>query len=207
MKFEKINEKKLKITYSVKELEGKNIDPKKLTSNSEEAHDLILDMMESIEDKFDFDISSNRLMIEAASTPDNEFVLTITKLEDEERNIPENIVTKKLLKLKQQKEDLEKFEEKNVIVKFDSLESTICFAKAVIERFDVKSELYMIKNDYYLNIIPYKTKSFDRSSLLRISSDFGNYISNAPVFEGFLKEHAKRILQRQAIQTLIKEFS
>ena len=207
MKFEKINEKKLKITYSVKELEGKNIDPKKLTSNSEEAHDLILDMMESIEDKFDFDISANRLMIEASSTPENEFVLTVTNLEDEDRNIPETIVTKKLLKLKQQKEDLEKCEEKNVIVKFDSLESIVSFAKAVIGRYYVKSELYMIKNDYYLNIIPYKSKPFDRSSLLRISSDFGNYISNAPVFEGFLKEHAKKIISRQAIQTLIKELS
>lgn len=206
MKFEKINEKKLRITYSVRELEGRNIDPKALVSNSEEAENLILDMVESIEDRFGVDISSNKLMIEASSTPENEFVVTITDLEEEDKNYAENIVNKKLLKLKQQKEALEKCPEKNVIVRFESLEDAVSFAYAVSGLISEKSELYKLKNEYYLNIMPSGKQFLDKTSLLRISSDFGSYVSNAGVYEGYLREHAKKILAKNAIKKLSEEF-
>jgi adapter protein MecA 1/2 len=206
MKFEKINEKKLRITYTMKELEGRNIDPRKLISNSEEAQDLILDMVDSLQDRFDFDMSTNRLMIEASSTPENDFVVTVTNLEEEDRAFTENTVNKKLLKLKQQKETLEKSDDKIAIIKFDSLENTIAFASAVYERFSVISALYKIKSDYYLTLKPRENGFMDKSAIMKISSDFGNYVPSAMIFEGYLKEHARLILARQALRKLAKEF-
>ena len=66
--------------------------------------------------------------------------------------------------------------------------------------------MYKIKSEYYLNILPYKNQYLDRTMLLRLSSDFGIYVSNASVFEGFLKEHAVLVLGRQAIRRLALEF-
>lgn len=205
MKFERINDKKSKITYTIKELEVRNIDPKKLITNSEEAQDLILDMVESLEDRFDYDISSARLMIEASSTPENDFVVTITNIDDEEK-ASGSMVSKKLLKLKQQKTELEKNTENNIIVKFETLDDLIDFARSIYGRINVKSEMYKIKSEYYLNIMPYKNHYLDRTMLLRLSSDFGIYVSNASVFEGYLKEHATLVLGRQAIKRLAFEF-
>jgi|GEM_PF-7067259 len=206
MKFEKISDKKLRITCTEKELKIKNIDPGKLTSDPDEAQDLILDIIESLEDKFDFDISGARFMIEATSTPNDTFVVVLTNMEDDEKNHGETQQGKKFLKLKQKMEGLLKCEEKNVIIRFDSLENTIAFADATLDRFQFKSELYKVNGEYYLNIKPSGKQLLDKTSILRISSDFGHYMENACVCEGYLKEHASLIIPHKAVQKLVSEF-
>ena len=54
MKFEKLNENKIRITLSIRDLEEKDIDFHDFMSNSLESQDLFLDMLEEAEEKVGF---------------------------------------------------------------------------------------------------------------------------------------------------------
>ena len=80
MKFEKLNENKIRITLSIRDLEEKDIDFHDFMSNSLESQDLFLDMLEEAEEKVGFKTRDCKVKIEALAMTENDFVLTITKI-------------------------------------------------------------------------------------------------------------------------------
>ena len=80
MKFEKVNENKLRITLSMHDLEEKDIDFHDFMSNSIETQELFLDMLEEAEEKIGFQTRNCKIRIEALAMTEDDFVLTITKM-------------------------------------------------------------------------------------------------------------------------------
>ena len=79
MKFEKLNENKIRITLNNQDLIEKNINFNSFMSNSTEAQNLFLDMLEEAEEKIGFITKDHKIKIEALAMADGDFVVNITK--------------------------------------------------------------------------------------------------------------------------------
>ena len=80
MKIEKINENKIKITLTVKDLEDRQLDFTSLKYNSPTTQKLFWEIMKEAEEECGFSASNSQLFIEAAAIKGGNFTLTITKL-------------------------------------------------------------------------------------------------------------------------------
>mgnify|MGYP000664264862 FL=1 len=97
MKFEKLNENKIRITLTNQDLIEKHIDFNSFMSNSIETQDLFLDVLEEAEQKVGFVTKDHKIKIEALAMADGDFVLTITRFgKREEKEIQSTNKNKKI---------------------------------------------------------------------------------------------------------------
>ena len=68
MKFEKVNEDKMKITLSKSDLEENNIDFHSFMSNSDETQSLFLSVLDKAEREYGFSTENYRLKVETIVT-------------------------------------------------------------------------------------------------------------------------------------------
>ena len=80
MKFEKLNENKIRITLSTQDLIEKDIDFRSFMSNSIKSQDLFLDILEEAEKKVGFVTKDYKVRIEALAMNDGDFIFTVTRL-------------------------------------------------------------------------------------------------------------------------------
>lgn len=83
MKIEKLSDDKIRITLNMEDLKENDIDFHSFMSNSIESQDLFLNMLEKAEREVGFDTKDYRVMIEALATSNGNFVLTVTRLNEE----------------------------------------------------------------------------------------------------------------------------
>ena len=88
MKFEKLNEDKIRITLSSQDLIDKDIDFHSFMSNSIKSQDLFLDILEEAEKKVGFVTKDYKVRIEALAMNDGDFIFTVTRtLSEAEKKI------------------------------------------------------------------------------------------------------------------------
>jgi len=68
MKIEKLNDNKLKITFSVEDLKARNIDVQSFIYNTPESQDLFWDVMQEAEKEFGFIVDESMVYVEASAT-------------------------------------------------------------------------------------------------------------------------------------------
>jgi len=197
MKIEKINDNKIKVTLSVKELEERNLDFQSLRYNTPEAQTLFWDMMKQAENEYGFSASNCQLFIEAASINDGKFIVTVTKLQD--KALPPVPQKKKLPvpELKVRKKQISKSE--NFIYKFNDFEQICCLLSATEIPSNLTSTLYEYKNAFFLVTKPAK-------NLHLTISEFGEVVKDSISVEGILQEHGKKIIEKNALNQLEKSF-
>lgn len=94
MKIEKINNNTLKIILSIEELSSKDISIKDIEVGKKKAQNFFFDLIEDSAYAEDFLKDNNKLLVEAAISQDNYFIVTITKIE-EMPEISKNVLPKK----------------------------------------------------------------------------------------------------------------
>jgi adapter protein MecA 1/2 len=208
MKIEKINENKIKVTISIKDLQERNIDLDSLNYNSPIAQELFWDMMEQAEIELGFNASDAQLVIEASSDSEDGFVVTISKV-DEEGDF-ESI--EKYIKSKYKKSDL-RGKRKNrkicssiLIYSFNDFEDLNALVKKLPVIYNGDSTLYKCRETYYLiltknNTIVSKLKVFEN-----ILGEYGDKVLSTGFFEGYLCEYGEKIIEYDAIQVLNSYF-
>lgn len=85
MKFEKLNEDKIRITLSSQDLAEKDIDFHSFMSNSIKSQDLFLDILEEAEKKVGFVTKDYKVRIEALAMNDGDFIFTVTRFSRKQR--------------------------------------------------------------------------------------------------------------------------
>ena len=80
MKFEKLNENKLRIIISSQDLLDKHIDFHSFMSNSLETQDIFLDILDKAEKEVGFITKNHKVRIEAFAMNNEDFIFTVTKL-------------------------------------------------------------------------------------------------------------------------------
>ena len=80
MQIEKLNDDKLKVVLSKKDLKENDIDLNTFMANSLDSQELFLDILDIAEEKFNFYVDDSKLLIESISLANDIFIFTITKV-------------------------------------------------------------------------------------------------------------------------------
>lgn len=208
MKFEKLNENKLRITLNISDLADKNIDYQSFMSNSLDTQKLFLDMLARAEREVGFVTKDYKIMIEALVTSKGDFIVTVTRYMPSDTTEISN--KKKTLKIKRKYTQVIK---NQLIYSFNSFEDFCLFCNCLdknilknINKISKNISLYLFKNTYFLVInnicTDYKyTKPFTTEL-----SEFATYMHNSNILEYRLREYGKVIIENYAIKTCIKYF-
>lgn len=211
MRFEKLNEDKIRITLSIEDLEKKDIDFHSFMSNSIESQDLFLDMLEEAEKEIGFSTKDYLIRIDALAMASGDFVLTITrslpqKLKESALKIP----IKKKVHIRRKKVNSEITQ---VVYSFASFEDYCDF----IDFFDKNGfkaiglaknvTLYEYKNTYYLCLSEINLAYPNLKKLFSCIPEFASFVSHSDVFIRKFSETGNLIIKHNAILTSLKHFS
>lgn len=203
MKIEKLTENKIKITLNIDDLDENNINLHSFMANSFETQDLFYTILDKAEKEVGFITDNYKLMIEALSSSDGNFILTITRLK-QENTLPKKKVNAKRKELKI-KDDVfiykfTTFDDFSEFSKFLKLE-----APAILKKLK-KSELFLYNSNYYF-IIKNLNLHIDELKIMHyMFLEFSEYITNTKLFESKLNEYGKLIISENAMILANKYF-
>ena len=206
MRFEKLNEDKIRITLSTEDLAKKDIDFHTFMSDSIESQDLFFDMLEEAEKEIGFTTKDYLIRIEALAMASGDFILTVT------RSLPERIknsVKKKKVHIKRKNMNNNASQFIYCFNNFEDYCSFIeFFSKNNFKPFNLANRilLYEYKNTYYLTIYGINLSYPNLKKLVSCITEFATFINHSEIFLSKLTESGKLIMKHNAIREGIKYF-
>lgn len=206
MRFEKLNEDKIRITLSHEDLEKKDIDFHTFMSNSLESQDLFFDMLQEAEKEIGFITKDYLIRIEALAMAGGDFILTVTRcLPEKNKN-----TSRKKIHIKRKKENTESKQIVYLFSTFDDYCAFTNFFKINNFKFNNLAEnilLYNYKDAYYLVLNNINPCYPNLKKLFSSITEFASFINHSELFERKLSETGKLIMKNNAIKTGIKHFA
>lgn len=194
MKFEKLNDTKIRIILSLRDMELNNISIENILSNSADSQKLLESIISKAEKKLGFKPEDSKLLIEAVAPSNEQCIFTITKLLDEEiciRNYSNSF-----------------------IFKFESFDDFInlCtflnnFSYLHLKDFSKNFSLIYYNNTYYLQALNSENFLIVLDYMRTIFSEFAKDVSHSTGIEGILNEYGKVIFAKNAIRKCICSFN
>lgn len=206
MRIEKLTENKIRFILNMDDLKEKNIDFHSFMSNSIESQDLFLDMLKQAETEIGFKTENYKLMIEAIATADGNFILTVTRISDEnsrKKNTKKDIKTKRRNVIPSKLLSIYRFSS------FDDFCDFCTYISDVLPLSYSKiknSSLYLYNSSYYLILNNMRLTISDFKVFCNAITEFGTFIDTPQLFERKIKEYGKPIISKQAITTGLKYF-
>lgn len=197
MKIEKLTENKIRVIIHSDELgDSNNINLHNVMAKAMETQEIFSHILKQAEKEVDFHTDGCKLLIEAFSSLEDVFVLTITRYLPEASPVsPANPKKKLSVKRKTfnktashaicQFETFDEFYDFCVSIKSLHKASTVKLAKNI--------SLFTWKNAYYLVLKNINTKADNLKLFYSTLSEFGKLLSCSEHFEAKLLEHGKKI--------------
>ena len=188
MKFEKINDDKIRIIVTSKDLQDKSIDFHDFMANPIESQEIFLNMLDEAEEKVGFDAKDYNLRIEAIVMSDESFILTITRVSSPKVATP---------KIKR------KF---TAIYCFSTFEDYCNFLDAIhscsgsIHNIAKSAILYKYRSSYYLVLSNINLKHPNKLIFNSYITEFARYTNNSDLFVCKLKEVGDLIIKNNALK-------
>ena len=212
MKFEKLNENKIKIIVSMKDLEDKDISLHDFMSNSIESQELFLDLLEEAEEKVGFKTSNCKIRVEAFAMTDKDFILTITKVLPDMAKKQSNPTLRKKLKVKRKINNIES--SKDLIYKFNTFDDYCNFTEYLINnnltdasKLAKSIQLYAYNNLYYL-VFHNMNNNYNKLSTFYTSiTEFGSYVLHPDLFIHKLYETGTLCVKNNALKKSFEYFN
>lgn len=193
MKFEKLNDTKIRIIISLQDMELNNLSVENVLSNSTDSQKLLETMLIRAEKEIGFKPDDAKLLVEAIILANNECAFTITKLLDEK--LP-SLETNNLL-----------------IYKFDDFEHflNLCtflnnFNFLCLKEISKNFSLVYCNGIYYLRFIEAKNPSIVVDYIKTLFDEFGKDVSHSTGIDGILNEYGKVIFSKNAILKCLNSF-
>lgn len=203
MRFEKLNENKIRITLSNQDLEEKHIDFHSFMSNSLESQDLFFDMLNEAEKEIGFITKDYRIRIEAFAMSGGDFIVTVTRSLPESEKIP----VRKKVKIKRKKANMESAQ---ALYAFGSLEDFYSFLDFLknhhfsLNQVAKKMALYIYKNTYYFVLQDMVMQEVALKKLFSMITEFGSYIHHSELFIRKLVECGEIVVKNSTIHNFMK---
>ena len=206
MKFEKLNENKIRITLTIQDLAEKEIDFHVFMSNSAEAQDVLLDMLEQAKKETGFDPEDYNLKVEALVMADTNFIFTITKLPPEEKSK----ISKRKFTVKRKNIVPSSTQAVYCFNSFDDFNDFLVFlSKNTLFNYKKLAKsitLYEYKEKYYLLMNNINTEFIDKIKFYTCITEFAKCVTNSKVFDSKLKECGTLIMKNNALEIGFKHF-
>lgn len=206
MKFEKLNENKIRITLTIQDLAEKEIDFHVFMSNSAEAQDVLLDMLEQAKKETGFDPEDYNLKVEVLVMADTNFIFTITKLPPEEKSK----ISKRKFTVKRKNIVPSSTQAVYCFNSFDDFNDFLVFlSKNTLFNYKKLAKsitLYEYKEKYYLLMNNINTEFIDKIKFYTCITEFAKCVTNSKVFASKLKECGTLIMKNNALEIGFKHF-
>lgn len=205
MRFEKLNENKIRITLTNQDLISKNIDFHSFMANPIESQDLFFDMLDEAEKEIGFTTKNYTIRIEAVQVFSGDFILTIT------RSLPETKkdCEKKKIHIKRKNPNITNSQAIYCFSSFDDF----CYFCNFLYKTNIKVSsiaknicLYEYKNMYYLVFSNINLSDYNLKKVFSLITEFATYVSNTSLFKSILAENGKLLMKNNAIKTSIEYF-
>ena len=210
MKFEKLNENKIRITLSMHDLEEKDIDFHDFMSNSLETQDLFLDMLEEAEEKIGFKTRNCKVKIEALAMTEEDFILTVTRILPDTLKKHLYISPNRKVKAKRKSDN---FLCTHLIYKFNSFDDYCNFVEFLVnnnlkDSNKIAKEIYVYtyKDYYYLALCDLNAKYRKLTKFFTTITEFGSYVVNPDLFIHKLNEIGTIFIKNNALKKSFLHF-
>ena len=202
MKFEKVNENKIRITFSMRDLEEKDINFHDFMSNPIETQDLFLLMLQEAEEKVGFKTKNCKVKIEALAMTEDNFVLTITKI------LPESYKKYKINTHKPiARRKSNNLNYTYLIYRFNSFDDYCYFIEYLYNNnlMDstkvAKNISVYLYNDYYYLVLNDINSAYAKSTTFFTSNvEFASYVSSPELIVRKLNESGTVVIKNNAIR-------
>lgn len=207
MKFEKLNDNKIKITLSIQDLTDKHIDFHSFMANTLESQDILLDMLEEAKKETGFDPEDSNLKIEALAMADSDFIFTITKVHSDTEKSPKKKFTIKRRSVTpcnatQAIYEFHSFEDFCSLLQFLNKSNLISFVNDIATCVS----LYQYKGCYYLLMTQINSDLANKLKFFTAITEFAKYITNSKVFASKLRECGNLVMKDHAFEIASKHF-
>lgn len=195
LKVEKINDNKVKIVLTLKELTKREISLEDIKKGNENVQNFFFEILENVNITEDFPTDSSQLFVEVSTTGNDIFMITITKTDC----LPD---TNKYFKNSNNYHPL--YTVSSNIYSFSSLDTLYLFCKKAVQEdlFVGTNSLYELNNKYYLLFSKNTIKNCNFVKTFSIISEYSDkYFSKQ---ENIFLEYAKLIISKNAIYELEK---
>jgi len=202
VKIEKINDNKIKITLSERDLKERNLDFQALRYNSPEAQHLFWDMIKRAEAEHGFIASNCQLFIEAASVMDGDFIVTITRMNDIKSNVnmpyPKPKPLTSALKVRRKPSS----NNAGAIISFNNIDDLYDALLSNTISLKINAKLFEYNNIYYLHITPNLTQLQNFKRVVAVLSEFGKLEKEYDYIESKLLEYGNELISKDALEVL-----
>ena len=208
MKFEKVNNDKIKITLSMDDLKANDIDFHSFMANSQETESLFLAVLDKAERDYGFSTDNYDLKVETLALDSGSFIVTITRSRSEDEK---NATPKKRFRVSR-KSPSNSFP--SLIYKFATFEDFCQFVESLssmnlydTDKISKISMLYSYNNSFYLVLDNISAKYPNLTTFSSCITEFATYVNNSPVFIAKLHETGALVIKNHAIKVCNKYFS
>lgn len=198
MRFEKLNDNKIRIFLNITDLEKNNIDMHRFMADPIESQDVFFEMLDKAEKQIGFVTENYNVKLEAVKTIGDNFVLTVTRSNNDNKK-PH--IRRKTNNIKSSV----------VIYRFNTFDDFCYYSNYLkstnnLQLNDIAKNisLYNYNNYYYL---VFSNISIIKKAVFLSILEFATYINNAELFKRKLIENGKLIIKDNAIKIAIKYFS
>lgn len=208
MKFEKLNNDKIRIILDLQDLQDNDIDYQSFMSNSSDTQRLFMDMLDEAEEQIGFTTKDYKIMVEALATIDGNFIITVT------RSLPDvdlpPVSKKRNIQIKRKKHNLDS----NILIyEFNKFDDFCDFLKHLdslnlknIVTFTKAFSLYTYKKNYYLLMDDINLDYPYIKTFLFAITEFGKNINHPSLFRHKLTEYGAIVIKSNIFKTLNKHF-
>ncbi len=208
MKFEKVNNDKIKITLSSADLEANDLDFHSFMSDSNETQSLFLAVLDKAEKDYGFSTDNYQLKVETLALDNGNFILTITR--SRVPSTSEANGEKKRFKVSRKVPNLTSA---SLIYKFNSFEDFCDFIKYLssselsdVNKVSKSSMLYCYKTYYYLIFNNINVKYPHLKAMYSAITEFGTYVDFSDALAAKLHESATLVIKDHVIEVCTKYF-
>lgn len=196
MKFKRLNDNRLQIIISNKDLLARNMKKWDLVPHSPLAQALFQEILEKAADACDFEVlQDTALLVEAYPIVGDNLLLTLTKVGSEESTLAK-LLNEELKVVLGGSDEAHSLRKDHTTFIFDSLDNIYQLIEN-IEAFEVENSLYYDKGrNEYLLVISSEEKESRQIDLLL---EYGN---KAYISESYLQEHCSLIISNDALGKL-----
>lgn len=202
MKVEIISENKVEIRLTIDELYQRNLSLNDIEKDAKKARQLFADLIEETNLASDFHLDHTQVFVEATTDSNNEFIVTITKIDDFPDISKFDILTTQNINKSSYIDYYSNFS----IFKFKTLDSIINMSKVLVKSkcYIGKNSLYKYNDDLFLIFTNYVIKQPKFLKTVSLINEFSDDMYESGIFEVSLKEKAKLMIKDKAIQKLSK---
>lgn len=204
MKIEKISEDTIKVTVFLADMIKWNVSYETMLPKDPDSSEMFWDIIHKATEETGIKFDNCRLVIEAMQKDKDSFILLITKKSLSEKD------KKKPVRYKYKPKNKKMSEKQSVaIYSFSGIDDVTTFAKNNIYYcflFDGKNSIYRFGNEIKLVVeIAPELKEYVASFNERVC-EYANITKSSYLFAAYLKEHAKPILEKNALKIIYYKF-